>query len=333
VSAAAPLEKSAAPLDDGDSPHRRLALLAAAFTGFQVGAGMVATRFVSQDIGPLTLALIRYAVGVCCLLPFLPRYLPLKIARGDRLAVMGLGVLQFGVLIALLNIGLLYMAASRAALIFATFPLLTMLVGAALGREAMTPAKTLGVLLSFAGVAVTLGERLFVRSGSEEWLGALAVLASAFTGAVCSVLYRPYLRRCPTLPVGALAMFAAVLFLLPLAVLESLFAGPGRLSGAGTAAVGFTLPGLSPLGWSAVIFIGISSGVAYLLWLWALKQVSPTRVTVFLSLSPVTAAILGVLLLGEPFTPAMALGLAAVVAGLWVATRLGGAKAGKTMTS
>lgn len=298
--------------------HGRLALLAAAATGVQVGVGMVATRFIAQDIGPASLALLRYIIGVCCLLPFLPRYLPLKIAWGDLLAVMGLGILQFGVLIALLNFGLQYMAAGRAALIFATFPLLTMLVAAAMGREVLTKPKTLGVLLSLAGVAATLGEDLLAGSSGREWLGALAVLASALTGAVCSVLYRPYLQRCPTLPVGALSMFAAVLFLLPLAALEGFFAEPSELT---------------PLGWGAVAFIGISSGIAFLLWLWALKQTSPTRVTVFLSLSPVTAAVLGVLLLGERFTLGLAFGLVAVIAGLWIATRLGTAEAAKAATS
>ncbi|WP_404292827.1 EamA family transporter [Microvirga sp. RSM25] len=71
----------------------------------------------------------------------------------------------------------------------------------------------------------------------------------------------------------------------------------------------------------AVLFIGLSSGIGYVLWLWALKHAAPTRVTVFLSLSPITAALLGVALLGEPFTVGVLLGLAGVVAGLWLATR------------
>lgn len=47
-----------------------LALLAAAATGVQVGAAMVASRFVVADVPPLTLALLRYSIGFCCLLPF-----------------------------------------------------------------------------------------------------------------------------------------------------------------------------------------------------------------------------------------------------------------------
>ena len=74
-------------------------------------------------------------------------------------------------------------------------------------------------------------------------------------------------------------------------------------------------------GWLAVVFIGISSGVGYYLWLWALGHATPTQVTVFLALSPVTAAGLGALLLGEGISTMSLLGLAAVALGLWLAHR------------
>ena len=75
-------------------------------------------------------------------------------------------------------------------------------------------------------------------------------------------------------------------------------------------------PKVTPLGWAAVVFIGVSSGVGYFLWLWALGHASPTRVTVFLALSPITAGILGVLLLGETLSFGLWAGLAAVVVGI-----------------
>lgn len=286
--------------------RERLALAAAMATGIQVGAAMVATRFIAHDIGPASLALLRYAIAVLCLLPFVLASGRFGIARRDLWPVMALGVVQFGLLIALLNLGLRYMPATRAALLFTTFPLLTMVIAAALGRERLTAAKTAGVLLSIAGVAITLGEGLLVETVETEWLGAACVLGAALCGAVCSVLYRPYLERCPTLSVGMMAMFAAVLFLAMLSIPEGFYTVP---------------PALSDLGWGLVAFIGLSSGGGYLLWLWALKHATPTRVTVFLSLSPITAAVLGVLVLGEPLTAGTLVGLVAVVGGLWIATR------------
>src|SRR5919108_5808200 len=106
------------------------------------------------------------------------------------------------------------MPSARAALIFAVFPLLTMLLSAALGRERITLAKSAGVLLTIVGVGLALGEKAVEGGGSAHgWIGELAVFASALCGAVCSVFYRPYLKKYPTLPVSAFAMLASVVFL------------------------------------------------------------------------------------------------------------------------
>jgi drug/metabolite transporter (DMT)-like permease len=279
---------------------------AAAATGIQVGTAMVATRFVVDQSGPASLALLRYGIGVCCLLPaVLLSRSRARFAPRDLAPIALLGITQFGILIALLNYGLRSVPAARAALIFATFPLLTSLVAAALGRERLTPAKVTGVLLTILGVGLALGEKTLSRGVADgAWLGELAVLASAASGAVCSVLYRPYLDRYPTLPVSAFAMLASVAFLTPLAACEGFFAAR---------------PYFTPGGWLAVVFIGLSSGGGYYLWLWALRHATPTQVTAFLALSPVTAAALGVWLLGEPVSPRAALGFVSVAAGLALA--------------
>ena len=285
-----------------------LPALAAASTGVQVGAALVATRFVVDDSGPASLALLRYIVGFLCLLPFV-----LLARRGTRIAgrdivpIAILGIVQFGGTVAVLNFGLKYIPAGRAALIFAAFPLMTMLLAAALGHERLTLPKTLGVLLTIAGVGLALGEKAIERGAANQaWIGEIAVLVSAFFGALCSVLYRPYLRRYPALPVGALAMLASVGFLALLAAGEGFYDA---------------LPRFSAAGWIAVIFIGVSSGIFYFLWLWALERTTATRVTVFLALSPITAAGLGALLLGETVTPLLAAGLVCVVLGLVLAHR------------
>jgi drug/metabolite transporter (DMT)-like permease len=225
--------------------------------------------------------------------------------RRDLAPIALLGIAQFGILIVLLNYGLRLIPSARAAMIFATLPLLTMLFAAALGRERLTAEKTLGVLLTIAGVGVALGEKAW-RGAPAAWIGEAAVFASAAVGAACSVLYRPYLRKYPTLPLSAAAMLASVGFLTFLAAGEGLFSAVPRLPAAG---------------WLAVVFIGISSSVGYYLWLWALNHTTPTRVTVFLALSPLTAAALGAVLLAEPASVLFLVGLACVTFGLWIAHR------------
>ncbi len=57
-----------------------------------------------------------------------------------------------------------------------------------------------------------------------QWLGAGAAFLSALTGAFCSVHYRPFLQRYPTLQIGSLAMVSATFFLGLLAISEGFFA-------------------------------------------------------------------------------------------------------------
>jgi drug/metabolite transporter (DMT)-like permease len=112
-------------------------------------------------------------------------------------------------------------------------------------------------------------------------------------------------------PVSAFAMLASVLFLAVIAL------GEGWPSHVGT---------LGARAWALVAFIGLSSGIGYFWWLYALKHESPTRVTVFLALNPVTAALLARALLAEPLPAQMVLALALIFAGLWLASRPPSAK-------
>ncbi len=293
-----------------------LALVAAAAAGVQVGAATVASRFALDEVAPLTLAMLRYGIGALCLLPFAlaqwqrqrahRRYpTPGPLAWRDWLAMGLLGIGQFGLLIAALNFGLMHIDAARAALIFSLFPLMTLSLSAAMGRESIHPRLLAGVLVAIAGVALALAPKLL--SGRDgHWIGELAVLTSAGIGAVCSVLYRPYLQRYPVLLVSTFAMFCSVVFLTLAALTE---AWPSHLAA------------ISPQTWMVVAFIGLSSAAGYWWWLYALRHESATRVTVFLALNPLTAALLGRVLLGERLDAWIAGAIALIATGLWLATR------------
>lgn len=290
----------------------RWAPWAAAAVGVQVGAAIVATRFVVAELGPATLAALRYAIGLATLLPFV--WHAARRGRGGvtriparelpRIALLGVG--QFGLLIALLNLGLQSVPAAEGALLFASFPLLTLLVAVALGHERPGWRQALGAALTLGAVAVALGPQLRGAGGATggSLSGELAVLGSALCGAVCSVLYRPVLRHHAALPVSAIAMGAAVVALAACAPFED---------------AARRLPLVSARGWAAIAFIGASSGIGYFLWLWALRHAAASRVTLFLALSPLTAMLLGTLLLGEPLQPTLPLALLLLAAGLRVA--------------
>src|SRR4051812_40860912 len=133
----------------------------------------------------------------------------IRFAGADIVPIAALGIGQFGVLIALLNYGLKTVPAARGALIFATFPLLTLVAAALLGHERVTVRKIRGLLATLIGVFLALSDKNLDGASVHGWselAGELAIFGSAATGAICSVLSRPYLERYPTLPVSAFAM-------------------------------------------------------------------------------------------------------------------------------
>ena len=101
------------------------------------------------------------------------------------------------------------------------------------------------------------------------------------------------------------SILAGAVFLIPFAAWEGAFAG---------------IPELSAARWWAVALLGVFAGsLGYFLWIWALQCSTPTRSAVFIVLNPMTATLLGAVLLAETISPAFLLGLAGVVAGILVA--------------
>ena len=282
-----------------------LALIAAALTGVQVGAALVATRYLVADVGPMLLAFLRYAIGVLIVVPAVLSIEWTRYRRTDVLPIVLLGVGQFGVLIALLNLAILFIDAAEAALVFATFPLLTLALSVALKREPYSHWRALGITITIVGVAFSLGlESVRTDVSADRLLGLALAFLSAFAGAVCAVFYRPYLERYPTVQVSVTAMASATLVLAPFALIE------GGLA---------VMPGLSAMAWLVIVFVGVSSGLGYILWLFALRYAPPSTVTIFLGLGPPAAAGLAYLFLAEPVAPGDVLGSIIVGLGLVIA--------------
>lgn len=281
-----------------------LPMLAAAVVGAQVGVSIVGTRVIADRIDPFSLAFLRYAIGLCCLLPLIVRARPPRFQPADRLAVACCGVLQFGVLIVLLNLGLRSVPAGRGALIFATMPMMAMALAMLAGTERWKWWRGAGVLGSVGGLALALGPDAISAPGatvSGEWL----IAGAAACGALSSVLARPYVRRYGALAVCWLAMVTAVV------ALASTIVVTGRADG---------LARLDPLVWVVVALLGAGSAGGYFLWLWALGRASASSVTVFQTLGPVAAIVFGVAFLGEPIYRGTVAGLVVVAVGIWLAT-------------
>lgn len=280
------------------------ALLAAAATGVQVGAALVASEAIIADVGAGRLGVLRYAIALGFLLPFVLRSSAPGISRRDLLPVALIGMGQFGLLIALLNVAVLYSSSARVSLVFATLPLMTIGVAWLLFRTRVGARTIVAIGLTVVGVGILLGGEALtgdVRSG--ELLGLLSAFLATLTGAVCSTFYGSYLRRYSVLNVSVVAMAAALVPLGMMALFET----------GGTPVADWT--GLTLL---LVLAVGLSSGIGYLLWLYALAMAPAGTVTAFLALSPITAVLLSVLFLDASATTPLFLALSLVIGGLTV---------------
>jgi drug/metabolite transporter (DMT)-like permease len=257
------------------------------------------TRFAIHAIDPVTIAVFRFGLGCLLLLP-VALALRARWPRGrDWLGVAALGVMFYGAFFVVYAEALYYTSAARGALAVATLPLLTMLVAAAIRREALTWRKTLGVVIAMGGVAVALAAGL-AQAPPEAWRGDLMMIAAMFSMALYNVLSRPLMARSSALG----------------------YATAGMAFGAGLnlCFMDFNVvASFGPAEWAAMLYLGVfAGGLGFYLWVFALERATPTRVANTITVSPIAAALLAALLIGEPIGVALVLGIAAVALGIWL---------------
>ena len=280
--------------------------VAVAIVSSAVGAAAaVATRYLIASADPFTLAALRFGGGVICLLPLA---LGLRVrwpGRGDWPAVAGLGFMFFAVFFVFYNLALAYTTVARGTLALSTLPLMTMVVGAVLGIEALSARKTVGVLIAMLGVAAALASGL-ADAPAGAWRGDLIMAGATLCMALYNVWSRPFIQRSSALGflTAGMGVGAAAL------VLISAFSG-------GLARVS----AFTPAEWLAALYLGAGGGaLAFFLWVYALQYASPTRVANTMTVNPIVAGLLAAIFLGEPITLPLVVGLVAVFAGLWIAT-------------
>lgn len=269
------------------------------------GTAAAITRYLVGGADPILLAILRWGIGFLCLLPCALLLGVRWPQRSDWPAVALLGICFFGVFFILYNIAVSYTTAARASLALATLPLHTMVVGAILGVERLTARKITGVGIAVLGVAAALAAGL-AQSPPEAWRGELIMTGAVFCMAFYNVLSRPLMQRSSPLGFLTVGMGAGAAVLVLAGIVKGSFAALGQFTTAQ---------------WIAGIYLGIGGGaLAFVLWVMALARATPTRVANTMTVNPIAATLLAALLIGEPVTPNLLIGLVAVFAGIWIAT-------------
>ncbi|HKX37591.1 MAG TPA: DMT family transporter [Burkholderiales bacterium] len=269
------------------------------------GMAAAVTRFVIDATDPVTVAVFRFGLGFLFLLP-IAIALRSRWPRGrDWLGVAALGAMFYGVFFVVYAEALVYTTAARGSLAVSTLPVLTMVVAAALGREYLTLRKSLGVAVAMGGVALALAAGL-AEAPPGAWRGDLIMLSGMLSMALYNVASRPFMQR--SSPLGYAT--AGMAFGSGMNVLLALQAGQLHV-----------MHSFGPAQWAAMLYLGAFAGaLGFYLWVYALQHATPTRVANTITVSPIAAALLAAVLIGEPIGVSLVVGVIAVGVGIWIAS-------------
>lgn len=227
-------------------------------------------------------------------------------ARGVHRAgrVAALGVLNPGIAYALGLIGLARIDASLSVIIWATEPVLIVAMAFVFLRERMPLWSVLCLASAMAGVALIIG----APAHTASWTGVVLTFVSVMACALYSILLRSMDLTDGTLPVVFLQQASALAFAVVVLVV----------------AQGWSIATIHPSASevvSAIVSGALYYGVAFLLYVAALRRTSASRAGTSLTLIPVFGLLFSVLLLGEALNPAQLLGSAVVIGSMAMLAR------------
>ncbi|AUQ73262.1 EamA family transporter [Phaeobacter piscinae] len=258
------------------------------------GSSYIVTTSLLPGQSPLLVALLR-ALPAGLLLMLMVRQLP-PLNWVPRLLV--LGALNFSIFWSLLFVAAYRLPGGVAATLGAVQPLVVVFLSALMLKTPVRMAAVLAAGLSILGVALLV----LTPSAELDGIGVFAGLAGAIAMAAGVVLSRKWQPPVSLLTFTAWQLTAGGLLLIPV-TLWSLPAVP-------------QLSGENMLGLAYMSLIG--GAATYVLWFRGIARLEPSVVSLLGVLSPLSAVILGWVILGEVLTAKQAIGACLALFSLWL---------------
>src|SRR5690242_7475487 len=249
------------------------------------GGSFFFNGIILRELPPFTVVLLRVSLAALMLLPLLGVYkisLPNGLSEWMPFFAIGLfnNVLPFSLIVT----GQTYIPSGLASILNATTPLFAVVVMAAAGEEALQARRVAGVIVGLIGVVILHGDALRFEAGQS--VGILLCLAAAFSYGLAALVARRLPPNAQPLGTATFQMLASAVMMLPVA---AIFERPWQLP----------MPGAAT--WLAVIGLAaLSTALAYIVFFQILRRSGASNVMLVTLLIPVTAILLGYLVLGEP---------------------------------
>lgn len=227
------------------------------------------------------------------------------LTRKDWLGVLWLGFTGYYLASFLDFAGLAYISASLERLILYLNPTLVLLLGLVMYKRRVKAPQIIGMAISYCGVVLVFGHEITLQGADAAW-GALLVFLSAVSYALYLVYSGEMVRRLGALRLVGLATTVACLCCL----LQFVLLRP--LSAAAVA---------PEVIWLSLLNATLCTAVPVLMVMMAIERIGASMAAQTGMVGPMSTILMGVLILGEPFTAWVAAGTVLVIAGIFVFTR------------
>lgn len=277
------------------------------------GGTFVAGRFLADSLSPLFAASLRFLLASGALLVFL-LLARVPLARPAPRQWLQLALLGFfGIFFYNLCFfyGLHYINASRASLIVALNPAVIGLASWLLFKERLSRIKVFGIAICIAGASLVIVSRnpQLLVDNIDAWIGDLLIFGCVLGWGVYSLFSKDLNQTLGPVQTVTYSILLGTLMLWATTAVR------GELSVAALASLG-------PTQWMSLMYLGVlGSALAYIGYYDGIRKIGATRSGVFIALNPLTAVILGALLLGEQLTLAMCLGGGLILVGIFLCNK------------
>jgi len=277
------------------------------------GGTFVAGRYLAGGLNPLLAASLRFLLASVALLLFI-RMARTPLVRPSPRQWLQLSLLGFfGIFFYNLCFfyGLHYINASRASLIVALNPAVIGLASWLLFKERLTRAKVVGIAICMAGACMVIVSRdpQLLAGRADAWLGDLLIFGCVLGWGVYSLFSRELDHSLGPVQTVTWSILLGTVMLWITCIVR------GEVSIEAVASLGAQQ-------WLSLLYLGVlGSALAYIAYYDGIRKIGATRSGVFIALNPLTAVLLGALLLDEPLTLAMCLGGGLILAGIFLCNK------------
>lgn len=271
------------------------------------GTSFVATKTALLEIKPVTIIILRLILASVLL-----SVIAIYTKRSFAINLKSHGWILILAMIATFHLwiqvtGLQYTTASNTGWIIGTAPIFMAILGLIFFKEKITLLQIAGILIAMFGLLLLIGSGNILNINLIEDKGDLLVLGSAFTWGVYSMVNKKIsLTYSPLMTILFLFIMMAIIII------------PFNLNSETISSVLH----LSLIGWICILFLGIfCSGIAYVIWARALRDMESAKVGAFLYLEPLITVFAAWFFLSEVITLIMILSGLLITLGVFIVNK------------